>query len=133
MMRACTRLRMSVIARCAATPRICDRMKDVTAWTSVAAPAASAIGTSRSVRPFPTTSSSRYFGANGRIMPAIRLMSMSARPSESRRRCTQIRSRASRMAAEAVTFFFLAGSSATRAAAVLRPTFSPVPRPPRPI
>src|SRR5437764_738413 len=37
---ACTVRRMSVMARCAATPRICDKPNPVTAWTNVAAPAA---------------------------------------------------------------------------------------------
>ena len=52
---------MSVIARCAATPRICDRPKLVTAWTTVATPAARAIGSSSSCRPLPITSSMTYF------------------------------------------------------------------------
>ena len=40
--------RMSVIARCAATPSTCESANEVTAWTSVAAPAASASGSSSS-------------------------------------------------------------------------------------
>ena len=39
--------RMSLMARCAATLTICDSANDVTAWTSVAAPTASARGVSR--------------------------------------------------------------------------------------
>ncbi len=43
---------MSVIARCAATPSTCDSRNDVIAWTIVAAPAATASGTSSSARCF---------------------------------------------------------------------------------
>ena len=72
---------MSVIARCAATPSTCDSAKEVTAWTMVAAPAASASGISRSARPLPMTSSIRYLEVAGRTRPTSRLTSMSARPS----------------------------------------------------
>ncbi len=53
---------MSVIARCAAMPSTCESAKAVAACTSVAAPAASASGTSRSPRDFPITSSMRDLG-----------------------------------------------------------------------
>ena len=46
-----TRRRMSVIAFCAATPRICDRPNDVTAWTSVARPTIQASRGKQSTRP----------------------------------------------------------------------------------
>ncbi len=42
---ASTSRRISVMARWAVTPRICDRVKEVTAWRSAAPPAASASGT----------------------------------------------------------------------------------------
>ena len=85
---AWTRLRMSVMARCAATPRICDRPKLVTAWTTVAAPAAIAIGISSSTRPLPITSSITYLDSSGSTMPASRLNIIKVRPIVSRRRCT---------------------------------------------
>ena len=103
---ACTRLRMSVMARCAATPRICDSANPVIAVTTVAPAAASAIGTSRSDRPLPSTSSTIHLGANGRTSCDMRLTSMRTRPIVSRRRWAQTSCRASRQAAEADTLFF---------------------------
>ena len=72
MILACTRLRMSVMARCAATPSVCEIAKLVIAWTTVAAPAASAIGISRSWRALPITSSMTTFDSAGSTMPARR-------------------------------------------------------------
>ena len=110
MTRACTRLRISVIARCAATPRICELRNDVTAWIAVATPPAIAIGSSSSWRPLPMTSSTRYFDEAGSTRPARRLISISTRPRASRWRCAQSSSRASRHAAEADTFFLPAAA-----------------------
>ena len=112
---------MSVMARCAATPRICDRPKLVNACTIVAPPAASAIGTSSSCLPLPMTSSMTYLESAGRTMPARRLIIISVSPIDSRRRCTQTSSRNSRHAALESTFFFAAaacrGGSSRSAAA----------------
>ncbi len=96
---------MSVMARCAATPRICESPKLVNACTIVAPPAARAIGTSSSCLPFPITSSMTYLESAGRTMPARRLIIISVRPIDSRRRCTQTSSRNSRHAAWESTFF----------------------------
>ena len=60
---------MSVIARWAATPRTCDSANDVTACTSVAAPAASARGRAGPRCPCPITSSIRYLEVAGRTSP----------------------------------------------------------------
>ncbi len=56
---------MSVIARCAATPSTCDSANDVTAWTMVAAPAASASGISRSARPLADDVVDQVLGRGG--------------------------------------------------------------------
>ena len=104
---------MSVMARCAATPRICESAKEVTACTIVAAPAASAIGSSSSVRCLPTTSSISHLELAGRTSPARRLISIKHRPSVSRFLCTHSSSRASRHASDAVIFFFLSASAGT--------------------
>ena len=56
--------------------------KLVIAWTTVAAPAASAIGSSRSCRPLPITSSITHFDSAGSTMPASRLTIISVRPIE---------------------------------------------------
>ena len=66
---ACTRLRMSVIARCAATPSTCESAKPVAACTSVAAPAASASGQQQIAARLPITSSIRTFEVAGRTRP----------------------------------------------------------------
>src|SRR5687767_12843445 len=109
---ACTLLRISVMARCAATPRTCESVNEVTACTTVAPPATSAMVASRSARCLPMTSSIRYFELAGSTSPASRLTSISVMPSASRDRCAQISSRASRHACESVSFFFF--SSAIR-------------------
>jgi hypothetical protein len=119
---------MSVMARCAATPRICESAKAVTAWMTVAAPAASAIGISRSVRPLPMTSSMSHLDEAGRTSPDTRPMSIRPRPMARRRRWCQISSRASRQAAERGTFFVFDGSM-DDAGTVLRRMCSPVPGP----
>ena len=97
---------MSVMARCAATPSTCDSANEVTAWTSVAAPAASASGISSSARPFPMTSSMRYLEEAGSTRPASRLTSISA---EAERRGgprrAQISARASRQTSAQSSFF----------------------------
>ena len=112
---AWTRLRMSVMARCAATPRICERPKLVIAWTTVAAPAASAIGISSSCRPLPITSSMTYLDSAGSTMPARRLIIINVRPIVSRRRCTHSSSRNSRQAALESIFFLAAPGPAAAA------------------
>ena len=106
---------MSVMARCAATPSTCDSAKDVMAWTTVAAPAASASGSSISARRFPITSSMRNFEVAGSTSPDSRLTSISARPSVSRPRRAQMSALASFHAADvsAFFFFFFSGVSAT--------------------
>ena len=68
--------------------------------------AASAIGTSRSVRPLPSTSSMIHLEASGSTSCDTRLTSIRTRPMVSRRRWAQTSWRASRQAAEADTFFF---------------------------
>jgi len=101
---------MSVIARWAATPRICESAKEVTAWTIVAAPAAMAIGISSSVRRLPMTSSISHFDEAGSTSPARRLTSIRMRPIVRRRRWVHTSSRASRDAADPDTRFFFSGS-----------------------
>ena len=60
------------------------------AWTTVAAPAASASGVSRSWRPWPITLSMRIFEVAGSTRPETRAMPVSSRPSASRPRRAQI-------------------------------------------
>ena len=103
---ASTRRRISVIARCAATPRTCDSANDVTAWMKVAAPAASARGISRSARCLPITSSIRYLDVAGRTSPETRLTSINAMPRPSRPRRAQMSALASCQAADVIVFFF---------------------------
>ena len=98
---------MSVIARCAATPRICELANDVAASTTVAAPAAIASFGSRSQFCWPTTSSIRYFDVRGSTSPASRLTTMITIPSASRWRCVQTRARASSQAPAEIDAFFL--------------------------
>ena len=94
---------MSVIARCAATPRTCDSANDVTAWTTRR-------GAGRQRQRHQqlgavlarSTSSIRYFEVAGSTRPASRLTSISARPSASRPRRAQISARASRQRVRAV-------------------------------
>ncbi len=95
---ACTRLRMSVMARWPATLTTCDSENDVTAWISVAPATASASGMSRSGRCLPITVSIRYFELPGNTNPASRLTTMSDSPMTSDCRCSAISSRASRQA-----------------------------------
>src|SRR5256885_1084367 len=71
---------MSVMARCAATPRICDRPNPVTACTSVAAPVASARGSSNSGRCWPITRSMSHLGDAGSTNPATLFTSSSTNP-----------------------------------------------------
>ena len=77
----------------------------------VAAPPASAIGSSRSWRPLPMTSSITYFDDAGSTRPARRLTSIRPSPSARRPRCAWMSSRASRQAAPAETFFFAASGA----------------------
>src|SRR3954471_9936406 len=102
---ASTSLRISVIARCAATPSTWDRENDVMDSTSVAAPTASASRGSSSQCCFETTSSMKYFVEVGSTSPARRLTTINANPTASRLRCVQMSARAS-SSAPAVTFFF---------------------------
>ena len=67
---ASTSLRISVIARCAATPSTCEFRNDVAALTRVAAPAAIASLGSKSQLCFVMTSSIRYFVVVGRTKSA---------------------------------------------------------------
>src|SRR6185436_1965453 len=96
------------MARCAATPSTCERPNEVTAWTRVAAPAASASGTSICACCFPITSSIRYLEVAGRIMPAIRFTSMRQRPRMRRPRCEHQRFRL-RPGVGVVDFFLFRG------------------------
>jgi hypothetical protein len=70
---SCTLLRISVMARCAATPSTCDKAKELSACTTVATPAAMARGVSNSLRCFIMTSSIRYLELAGRTRPTSRL------------------------------------------------------------
>src|ERR1700724_321325 len=92
---------MSVIERWAAMPSSWDRLKEVTACTTVAAPAASSSSSSRRIfiamsRPLArTTQSTRSLLTPGRTKPATRLTAMIARPRPSRPLRASISSRAS--------------------------------------
>ena len=77
-------MRISVMARCAATPSTCDNANPVPDWTSVAAAASSASGTRRSPRSRPMTSSTTYPDIQGITRPASRLISINTSPSPSR-------------------------------------------------
>src|SRR2546428_6043387 len=77
---------MSVIARWAATPRICGRPKPVMACTGVAPPAASASGSSSSGRGWLITRSITHLEEAGRTRPARRVASISADPTPLRPR-----------------------------------------------
>ncbi len=83
---ACTLLRISVMARCAATPKTCEIANDVTACTTVAAPAAIAMVESSSARCLMMTSSTRYFELAGSTKPTSRFTSISAIPNARRER-----------------------------------------------
>ena len=109
---ASTSLRISVIARWAATPRTCEFRKAVAAPTSVAAPVARARRGSSSQWPLLMTSSIRYLVVVGRTRSDRRLMTISVRPRARRLRCAQMRARASSQA-PAVSFFFGLEGSAT--------------------
>jgi hypothetical protein len=74
---------MSVMARCAATPSICESANELTACTSVAAPAASAIVVNSSPFRLMMTSSIRYFELAGKTSPTARLTIISAIPTAS--------------------------------------------------
>ena len=103
---ASTSLRISVMARCAATPSTWELVNAVSASTVVARPAASASFGSRSQLPLLITSSIRYFVVVGSTRPDSRLISISTRPSASRLRWIQISARASSHApAENAGFF----------------------------
>ena len=78
------RRRMSVTARCAATPRSCDSANPLPACTTDAANAASASGVSRPYCRSTMTLSMRYLELAGRTRPASRLISISTRPMASR-------------------------------------------------
>jgi hypothetical protein len=124
---ACTRLRISVMARCAATPSTCESANEVNACTAVAAPAASAMVVNSSARPFVMTSSMRYLELAGRTRPTSRLTSISAIPSASRWRCAQINSLASRHASDARgRFFFFSSDTFSAPLAALTPRVAPV-------
>ena len=101
-----TARRISVIARCAATPSTWDSANDVTACTIVAAPAASAMGISSSCRPRPNTSSMSSFVVPGSTSPDKRLTNITPRPSPSRPRRDQMRVLASCHASDQRIFFF---------------------------
>src|SRR5687768_8997566 len=98
------------MARCAATPKTCESVNDVTACTTVAAPATSASVISSSPRCLTMTSSIKYFELAGRTSPTRRLTSISAIPSASRERCAQMSSLASRQACESEIFFFFSSA-----------------------
>ena len=117
---SCTARRISVIAACAAMPRTCDSMYDVTACTTVAAPVTSAIGISSSVRPLVSTSSIRYFDEAGSTRPLRRLISITASPSASRPRRAQTRALASSHASDQRIFFFASLPSLPPAASSAR-------------
>src|SRR5258708_7407390 len=95
---------MSVMARCAATPRICDRPNPVMAWTRVAPPAASASGSSSSGWCWLITRSITHLEEEGRTRPASRLTSISASPTVRRPRCAYTRARASCQAPGVMVF-----------------------------
>src|SRR5262252_1924298 len=103
---ACTFFRISVIARWAATPSTCDKLKEVIACTMVAPPAAKAIFQSRSVRPRPITTSIRYLVEAGKTSPMAWFTIIKTAPSSRRRRWAQTSSRASAHAFDQRIFFF---------------------------
>ena len=106
---------MSVIARCAATPRIWELANEVTASTIVAAPTAMASTGSRSQFCRPMTSSIMNFDVAGSTRPASRLITITTRPRARRPRCFQIRLRASSQAPSLIFFFpAAAGARAVR-------------------
>ncbi len=72
-----------------------------------------ASGVSKSARPFPITSSIRYFDVAGRMRPETRLTSIRAMPTPRRPRRAQMRALASCHAADVIFFFF--GASFTSA------------------
>ncbi len=79
-----TTFRISVIARCPATPSTCESAKEVVDCTMVAIPAASAKVVSSSTRLLPITSSIRNLDVPGRTRPARRLINRSPKPSARR-------------------------------------------------
>src|SRR5262245_38402625 len=125
-----TSLRMSVMARCAATPRSCESANDVEAWRRVARPAAAASGTRSSPRLFPMTSSMRYFEEAGRTSPASRPIAIMTKPRARRYRRAQTTSRASRQTTDQEGFSFPsppgAGREEPRVRSALRSSLMPV-------
>src|SRR5688572_28581369 len=112
------------VARCAATPKTCESVNDVTACTTVAAPATSASVIKSSPRCLTMTSSIKYFELAGRTSPTRRLTSISAIPSASRERCAQISSLASRQACESEIFFFSSAIKVSARPSRLRDEFA---------
>src|SRR5438309_10261615 len=100
---------MSVIARCAATPRIWESPNPVIAWISVAAPAATASGTSSSAWCWLMTRSITHLEDDGRTRPARRFTSSSPSPTARRPRCWYTSARASCQAPELNARFFPEG------------------------
>jgi ketosteroid isomerase-like protein len=97
-------LRISVMARCAATPRICELAKEVAASTTIAMPAAAASIGRMSHRPLVNTSSIRYLVVVGSTRPDRRLITIRSSPMASRLRWVQMSARAS-STAPLVIFF----------------------------
>ena len=79
-----------MIARCAATEITCESANELEACSTVAMPAAQAIGVSSSSRPLVSTSSMIHLVLPGSTSPAKRLTSMSANPIPSEARCCHI-------------------------------------------
>src|SRR6185503_18741154 len=114
-------LRISVIARWAATPSTCEFAKAVEASTTVAAPAARASVGSSSQCPWVMTSSIRYFVVVGRTKPDRRLISIRPRPSARRLRCVQMMPRASSHAPAVNAFLEVFDASSWPAARAIAP------------
>ena len=104
---ASTRLRMSVMARWAATPSSSVNPNDEAACTRAAPATAAASRGSISARWFTITSSIRYFEVAGSTRLAIRLITINTIPNASRRRCAHTSAWASRHAEDMDTDFFV--------------------------
>ena len=102
-------MRMSAIARCAATPSTCDSENAVTASTSVAPPAANASGISSSARPLPDDVVDQELGRRRKHQAGKAVDEHQREAEASRPRWAQTSSRASAQAF--AIFVFRLGSS----------------------
>src|SRR6266852_5690890 len=97
--------------RCADFESSCVSVKEVGPGTMVAATTASTMIPNKWICFLPITSSTRYFVEPGRIIPATRLMAISANPAIRIQRRGLISAQISGSELQSIFFFFLAVAS----------------------